>query len=334
MIYTDPLISIIIPVYKVEEYLSRCIDSILSQTYKQFEIILLDDDSPDDCPRICDDFANKYSNIFAVHLKNTGAGPADARNEGIKLAKGKYVMFIDSDDYVHSTLLEVLKNALVDNETPMAMCLYKKIYNTENEVEPIFDEKNAIVIDDSETMSLLLDDQALSACWGKLYDINLFDGITYPTGKCNEDMFTTPLVTKKAKRVAVVKSPLYYYCQDAPSLVRAKFSYPKLDVVDATLFWKKEVELFYPELSEKANIHHIATILNSCQYIANKTDDYGKSRYASFKENILSNYNYIINSKYTTRNNKIKVILMKYGMFRIAFRFIELLNIKKYDVGF
>lgn len=331
---TEHLISIVVPVYNVEKYISRCIDSILTQTYKFYEIILVDDDSPDNCPQICDDYAERYSNIFVIHLKNTGAGVSDARNAGIKFARGKYIAFIDSDDYVHMTLLEVLKNALEDNGVKMSMCHYQKIYNSDLQIVPLINEESIRVVDELEAMDMLLNDTAYSACWAKLFDISLFKNVSYPVGKCNEDMFVMPIIIKNAIKIAMVPQALYFYCQDAPSLVRAKFSYPKLDVVDATLFWKKHAETFYPGLSEKAHIHYLSSVITCCQYIVNKTDDYGILKYKAYKKEILNNYKVFISSKYTSRNNRFKLILMKYGLFRVVFYFIELLKIKKYDFGF
>lgn len=105
-----PKISVIVPVYKVEAYLPRCVESLLSQTYKDFEIILVDDGSPDTCPAMCDAYAKKYSNIHALHKENGGL--SDARNAGVTIAKGEYVTFVDSDDYVHPAYLEMLMQGI------------------------------------------------------------------------------------------------------------------------------------------------------------------------------------------------------------------------------
>ena len=106
------LISVIVPVYKVEKYLSRCIESILAQTYKNIEILLIDDDSPDNCPKICDDYSLNYSNIKTIHLKNSGIGVSGARNAGLDNVNGDYIAFVDSDDYVHCELFSQLHNLL------------------------------------------------------------------------------------------------------------------------------------------------------------------------------------------------------------------------------
>lgn len=117
-----PKISVIVPVYKVEEYLEECIESLVNQTMKEIEIILVDDGSPDHCGAICDQYAQKYSNITVIHQKNGGL--SCARNQGLSIAKGEYISFVDSDDYVKENMLETLYNACMKNHTKMAACIF------------------------------------------------------------------------------------------------------------------------------------------------------------------------------------------------------------------
>ena len=315
----EELISIIVPVYKVEKYLDRCINSILSQTYKHYEIILVDDGSPDNCPKMCDEYAKKYNNIFVTHLKNSEPGASDARNAGIEMSKGKYLTFIDSDDYVHETILEVLKDTLEESNVLMSMCSYKRVYDSDNMVGVIPQEVSTKIITDFEAMELLVSDQTQSAVWGKLYDKSLFDNVRFPVGKHNEDMFTTPRIYVKAKRIAVKPQKLYFYYQEGESLCRSEFNYNMLDMVDAIRFWRKQAELYYPELSEKIDIHYFSTVISNCQDLVKKKDEYGVSKYKSFKNEILSNYKYIFSSRYTTKNNKIKLVLFKSRLFKLFF---------------
>jgi glycosyltransferase involved in cell wall biosynthesis len=307
------LISIVVPVYKVEKYLNRCIESILSQTYKNHELILVDDGSPDNCPSICDHYASKYENVIVIHKENSGV--SSARNSGIEIAKGKYITFIDSDDYVHESFLEVLKTTLDANNVSMSMCSYKRVDDSIGKI--ILDKNKVRVLDDSAAMEMLLNDQSKCAPWGKLYNINLFVGLRFPVGKIMEDMFVMPTLFEKAKFVAISSQELYCYNQEGASITRSTFNYNKLDMVDGTLFWKKHTELYYPELSEKASIHYFTTVINNCIPLSKTNNSYGFLKYEEYKNNILDNYNYIINSKYTTRNTKIKVIFMKFQLFRL-----------------
>lgn len=316
----DNLISIVVPVYRVEKYLRRCIDSILAQTHQNFEIILVDDESPDNCPQICDEYANQYENISVIHQKNLTPGASEARNTGIELAKGKYIAFIDGDDYVHSSILEVLKTTLEDNKVSLSMCSYKKVDDSFNDTEGEFIRKSTCVISDFSAMNLLVDDQTTSAVWGKLYDINLFSEVRFPVGKHNEDMFITPLLYKKALQIGMSSHELYYYNQEGESLCRSDFNLNMLDMLDAINFWKKQTHSHYPKLTEKVDIHYFSTVLDKCQLIVKSKDKAIKLKYKNYKKEILINSKYILGSKYSTRNNKIKVILLKFGLFRLVFR--------------
>lgn len=310
---TEHLISIVVPVYKVEKYLRRCIDSIISQTYTHFELILVDDGSPDDCPSICDDYVNKYKNIFVIHKENYGVSAA--RNSGIEIAKGKFITFVDSDDYVHESFLEVLKTTLDANNVSLSMCSYKKVDDSGEKT--ILNKNKVRVLNDLAAMNMLLDDQSKCAPWGKLYDMDLFDNLQFPVGKIMEDMFVMPILFEMAKFIALSSQELYFYNQEGESITRSTFNYNKLDMVDGTLFWKKHTELYYPELSEKAGVHYFTTVINNSILLSKMNDSYGLLKYDEYKNNILDNYNYIMNSKYTTRNTKIKVFLMKFQLFRL-----------------
>jgi hypothetical protein len=131
-------------------------------------------------------------------------------------------------------------------------------------------------------------------------------------------MFVTPIIYTKAKKIAVTSKKLYYYYQQGTSLSRAEFSYNMIDRIDAILFWKKHINLYYSNLIEKVDMHYFANIVNISQYLVTKTDDFGIKKYEEYKNEILRNYNYINNSKLTSRNNKIKLKLIKYNIFQIA----------------
>ena len=320
MKYKDNLISVVVPVYNVEKYLKRCIDSILAQTYKNFEIILVDDESPDNCPQICDQYAKQYKNISVIHQNNLTPGASEARNTGIESAKGKYITFIDSDDYVHNSMLEVLMTTLEDNKVSLSMCSYKKVDDSFSFKEGEFIKDDTFVINDFNAMNLLVDDQTTSAVWGKLYNIDLFSQVRFPVGKHNEDMFITPLLYKKSLRIGMSSQKLYYYNQEGESLCRSEFNINMLDMIDAINFWRKEIKSHYPRLIEKVDIHYFSTLFSKCQLIVLSKDNEINSIYKVYKKEILSNFKYILGSKYTTRNNVLKLIFLKLGLFKFFFK--------------
>jgi glycosyltransferase involved in cell wall biosynthesis len=311
------LISVVVPVYKVENYLNRCIDSILSQNYKNFELILINDGSPDNCPAICDAYASEHNCVKVIHKENNGVSAA--RNAGIEIAEGKYIAFVDSDDYIHTDYLSTLMFMLSNSEAQLSICAYKKVFDSEkNEIKV---NNNFKIISDLLAMDMLLNDQSKCAPWGKLYNINLFKEVRFPEGKIMEDMFVMPTLFRKAKVIAINSVELYCYNQEGESITRSNFNYKKLDMVEGALSWKNHTEINYPILFEKASMYYYATLIDSCIYLAKVMDDYGISIYKKYKRELISNYSTIIKSKYSTRGTKTKVILLRYGLFRLFFKF-------------
>jgi glycosyltransferase involved in cell wall biosynthesis len=310
------LISVVVPVYKVENYLSRCIDSILSQTYKNFELILINDGSPDNCPAICDAYASEHNFIKVIHKENEGISVA--RNKGIEIAKGRYITFIDSDDYIHTSYLSTLMFMLNNSGAQLSMCAYKKVFALEMDEITVNDDFK--IISDFLAMDMLLNDQSKCTPWGKLYNIDLFKEVKFPERKLMEDMFVMPRLFSMAKVIAINSQELYYYNQEGLSITRSSFNYKKLDIVEGALSWKNHTEINYPALFEKASMHYYATVIDNCIYLSKVKDDYGISIYKKYKKEIISNSNDILKSKYSSKRTKIKVMLLKYGLFRLFFK--------------
>lgn len=209
----EELISIIIPVYKVEKYLSRCIESVMAQTYRNIEILLIDDGSPDKCPEICDNYADKDPRIKVVHKKNGGL--SDARNAGITLAEGKYISFLDSDDYVHPRMYQELLHILKKEEADVSFCNLNRVYSEEYELNDIQDGTLHIYSGKQAVKNILdknLHVVSVIAC-GKLYKKELFESIRFPVGKLHEDEFTTYKIFYKCTKVVFMDKGYYYYFQ-------------------------------------------------------------------------------------------------------------------------
>lgn len=247
-----PLISVIIPIYKVEPYLKRCVDSVLHQTYSNLEIILVDDESPDACPRICDGYAVLDSRIKVVHKKNGGL--SSARNAGLDICKGKYIAFVDSDDFVSNYFIEFLYKAVVDNHVNVSIAEYRSF----KENEEIIDENrpsNYVVKKQSleEIMSryssIYSHDSMLTiVSWNKLYKASLFDEIRFPEGKLYEDAATTYKILNQCDKIAFVINPLYFYFLRRNSISgNETFSEKTLDFFEAL---KQSYEFFLEQKKE------------------------------------------------------------------------------------
>lgn len=228
------LVSIIIPVYNVENYINRCVRSVINQTYRNIEIILIDDGSPDNSGEICDEFANKDNRILVIHKQNGGL--SDARNHGIRKASGKYITFIDSDDWVSFKYIETLVYNIENYNAEISICGY---ISTANE-NYIFEEDkkigNITVLNSKQAIEKQYDKDKVNyiVSWGKLYNINLFDNIEFPYGKIHEDEFTTYRLYSMANRIVATASKYYAYYQRNDSIMGSGFNVKaRLDLIEA-----------------------------------------------------------------------------------------------------
>jgi glycosyltransferase involved in cell wall biosynthesis len=236
----NELISVIVPVYQVEQYLAKCVDSIRSQTYQNIEIILVDDGSPDHCPELCDEYARQDSRIRVIHKPNGGL--SDARNAGIEAAEGNYICFIDSDDYVADNMIDRLYLALKEQNAEMSLCACACV--DENDT-PVADMENCMpikneVLSGRKAIKKLAERGAgyytVACC--KLYRADLFQTIRFPVGKIHEDEFVSHLVFGHCKRVSCIADRLYFYVQRKNSIMgkeRNDFSIRKLDKAEAVI---------------------------------------------------------------------------------------------------
>lgn len=214
-------LSIIVPIYKVEPYIHRCIDSILAQTFTDFELILVDDGSPDNCPAICEDYAKKDSRITVIHKVNGGL--SDARNAGLDIAKGEYVGFVDSDDYIHPQMYEMLVNSVDKLDADIAQVQYQKVMENEFlEFIPYVD-CSAYSVPSDEIISHFYrkySQHIYYNVWTKIYKRGIFQTIRFPTGKCHEDVAIFYQILEHASKVAIINLPLYFYLQRETGIVR------------------------------------------------------------------------------------------------------------------
>ena len=211
------MISIIVPVYNVEKYLQDCLDSILNQTFSDFELILVDDGSTDRSGEICDEAQKNDSRVRVIHQSNGGL--SRARNAGTKLARGEYIAYIDSDDVVHPDYLRLLLNNLLESHADVSVCRYVRFKDKapfEKEAEPA----SLTVISGNEAVELIVGAHLryMITAWGKLYASELKDLLIYPEGKFHEDEFVTYKVFHQSNKVAVTACPLYGYRQNPNSI--------------------------------------------------------------------------------------------------------------------
>ena len=224
------MVSIIVPIYKVEKYLRKCVDSILNSTYQDFELILVDDGSPDGCGAICDEYASREQRIKVVHKANGGL--PDARNAGIKVATGDYLWFVDSDDFVHPSMLEALYNAVISGNYDFSMARMKYILEDEYfEMPSRIDVSHHQVISRLEFMRGLYNenDAQNSVAWNKLYKRSLVKDMLFSLLKGAEDVEWNHRVCLRMNQAIKIDADLYYYLQRSTSLMHQGFSRNHID---------------------------------------------------------------------------------------------------------
>ena len=235
-----PLLSIIVPVYDVERYLPKCIDSILAQTITDFELILVEDGSPDNCPALCDAAAAKDARIRVLHQKNGGLSAA--RNAGLDAARGEWIGFVDSDDYIAPEMYEALYKAVQSTGADLALCDYAEVDETGALCPPMHISLAEQVFTGRELLKNATDTM-IQPAWNKLYRRAIFAQLRYPEGKLNEDLFLIPEVCLQIQKAVVVSKALYYYVQRGGSIMSGNKTLRHFDAAEAAQrYWDCLVE--------------------------------------------------------------------------------------------
>lgn len=232
------IVSIIVPVYNVEKYIERCLDSLINQTYSNIEIILVNDGSTDDSEIICNEYEKKDKRIKVLNKKNGGL--SSARNAGLKIINGNYVMFVDSDDFVDLSIVETLLNNITETKSDISICSYYSIKG-DNKSSPIFNNTKFIVNDNKKYYNLYNEYSGVtvSSCM-KLFKSTLFNNIHFTEGAIHEDEIIIFELLKLAKKISYDLEPLYYYENRTGSITR-KFDITKLKLIE---FLNQRIDFF------------------------------------------------------------------------------------------
>lgn len=292
----DDLISVIVPIYNVEKYLSHCINSILNQTVKNLEIILVDDGSLDSSGKICDEFSKKDNRIVVIHKENNGL--SSARNAGIEIANGSYLGFVDSDDWLDENMYEILLKLIKDNSADLSCCKFFKTANGEEKIPPITNEiiESFNNIEGLNNFYTDLYTQTVVA-WNKLYKRKLFDNVIYPIGKIHEDEGTTYKLFYKANKITYTNRPLYYYRTTPNSITTSKFNKKRLDILDVydeKIKFMKNIN--NDDIYSKTLKWYLFNLIN-CYFECSNSNDDNQKYLGSIKTKISEIYKYYSKSK-------------------------------------
>lgn len=332
--FTAGLVNIILPIYGVEEFLPRCIESLLAQTYQSIRIILVDDASPDRCPQLCDDYAKAYQQIVSIHRQN--GGQSAARNSGLEYVwglesehRGEYIAFVDPDDWVEPNYVESLVRLIRSSKADVVQTGHYISYSSTREESK----------DPRNTKAMLTYDEALeSVCrngiwdvtvWNKLYKLNVFKTLRFPEGKLYEDTAIAHLIVAQGNRFAVDMTPTYHYMQRYTSTANGTtWKDSKLDLLEAGDALADWVEARYPQLSIAATEKRVFVRLSTLAQMVS-TNYRNDALAASMRKFVLRNARTVLTDQRASLRDKLGIISIAcgYPCFRLVWK--QLYRIKR-----
>lgn len=299
----NDLISIIIPVFKVEDYLDECVTSVVSQTHKNLEIILVDDGSPDNAPQMCDAWAEKDSRIRVIHKANGGL--SDARNAGLEIASGDYIAFVDSDDYIQTDMLEKLLAALMRTNSDIAACGIQNFGASQG----TWGCQDFVGTPEQIYEKLYNETAYPVAAWNKLYCRDCWKTLRFPVGKICEDTFTTYQLIHNAKRIAMIPEALYCYRIRPESIMTSAFSSKRMDEEEAWRCNYQFIEEHYPCLRKAAFDFYLLKVNILMHTIpVNEREKYAQ-QYRFLQKILAKNMPYILFASNIRPKQRVKMLL-------------------------
>ena len=308
---TKELISIIVPVYNVEKYLKKCVDSIVNQTYKNLEIILVDDGATDNSGKICDELVELDNRIKVYHKKNGGL--SDARNYGVERATGDYIGFVDSDDYIDAEMYEKLYEAIKKENVDVAECNLKIVYPEKTDL--FTDQKYYQICNKQEYLEEYLKIEKIfgSACV-RLTKADIAKKLKFPVGKLYEDTYYAYDLIGIVDKYVIVDNPYYNYLMRENSITNAKFNPRILDLIEIVEKFHTNVYKNYPSLKEAADCRKMYAYFSVLNSILLEEDFKNNSFYKQIIDYFKEEYTKLLRNKYITRNRKLSILLIKFSI--------------------
>ena len=320
------LISVIVPVYNVEAFLKKCVDSLLCQTYQNLEIILVNDGSTDGSGQLCDQLKNKDPRIVVIHKENGGL--SSARNVGIAVAKGDYLGFVDSDDFVEPDMYETMLEAAQRNGMDIACCGREiDVFGIKTKQEFTLDREKIYHREAAVEAMLYLQEMDVSAC-DKLYARHIFDGIAYPEGKISEDAAIIFDILQKANGIVHVGKPFYHYIFRRNSISKARYSERKYDIYTNMTATMDFISKHYPQFTKACKVYVCTCVSSAVELL--RTDKEAKQRFQDHYVGFMKMFNYgfwaTMTSSQTPNKTKLRILLIKLHMHEAFYQLQKIKN--------
>lgn len=307
----SPLISIIVPIYKVEKYLNICIESIISQTYNNIELILVDDGSPDNCGSICDEYEKKYPFIKVLHQKNQGQ--AAARNNGVKISRGGFISFVDSDDFIAPDAMEYLLSLQKKYNSDITIGGMRYVYEGTSMSQQSNKTIQECILDKQEALKRMNYLKGFGATpWAKLYRRDLIEKHPFPEGKLYEDLATLYKIIADGNIIVFSNKVVYYWIQREGSTMRSLFNEKQLYAFEAIRQQIGFMEKAYPEVVQSAKVRYMAKIVELMPLALKSSNS--KESYKVLKKEMLYT-NQILKDRQMKLSQKIRLLSIKCGFY-------------------
>lgn len=311
-----PMISIIVPVYKVEEFLSRCVDSLLAQTYENLEIILVDDGSPDNCGSICDAYAQRDPRVKVIHKENGGL--SSARNAGLEIAQGEYIAFLDSDDWIEPEAYETMLNLAQKYQVKLVCAGRYDVYGEERTVG-LCPEKEEKISGEEVAGRIFLWDNLDSSAWDKLYHASLLKDIRYPVGKICEDVPVTYRIALKAGEAVMCPKPFVNYYHRPGSITTASVSDKNFHFSEHTEKIYTYIRENHPNIADKARYQRVRSLSHMMLLLDTADKDVRKKyadRYSKLRSQLAEHTAFIAKCPWFSKKEKATDMLLILGAYR------------------
>ena len=313
-----PLVSIIVPVYKVEKYLQRCLDSIAAQTYRRLEVILVDDGSPDNCGEICEAFAKTNTYTKVIHQKNQGLSAA--RNNAVPESHGEYITFVDSDDYITPDYVEYLVSLCESFDAEVSVGDFVFQYDNKESAVPREESRRMFLSPEEALRNMNYGIGFGVTAWGKLYKRALVEANPYPVGKLYEDIATTYKIVGDSNGVAFGNKQIYFWIQRADSIMHSSFNRRQLDGMEAAKEQLIFMEEYFPNAVPAAKYRFTAKAIELMAVAFGSGGD--REIYAELKEYMNRFADDVLKDPHAKRTMKLRILAMKAGYWpaKLAFR--------------
>lgn len=315
----EVLVSIVVPIYNVENYLIKCINSLVDQNYQNIEIILVDDGSKDKCPEMCDELMQQDSRIQVIHKENGGL--SDARNTGMRAATGEYILFVDSDDFIHPDMVKDLLFLALRYDADIVECGVRDVMDGENVEWRQYTQMHEEVYNHEEALEKMLDYRNCRiVAWNKLYKLKLFVSIQYPVGKIHEDEFITPYLVDASNNYITTQNQYYAYVKRNNSIMRTKFNANRMHVIEAheerLAYFSNEYKGQYDTIIK----YHYFVACAELKYAAEASEQNAMEMFdARVGKKYKDLYYALLHSTELTFMKKLKVIFYRHAL-NLAFR--------------